>query len=283
MNRFTLISSGFCFLLLAISLVACKNQNTNHLETGKQEDMTQFADDQKFKEAHDQPEDITLKSVEKAISFPTPDEKEGSAFAILPPGKTKKYLFVIHEWWGLNDHVRQEAQHLYDELDNVAVLALDMYDGKFTDDRDEAGKLMQSLTQERAEAIIKGALAFAGEDAEIGTIGWCFGGGWSLHSAIMAGEQGIACVMYYGMPVQNAAELAPIEADILGIFAQNDGWITPEVVTNFENLAKATGKDIEIHQFDADHAFANPSNPNFDAEAAQHADALSLDFLRDRL
>jgi carboxymethylenebutenolidase len=270
-------------LLLTLFLLACKNQNTNNIETDKQDDMTQFADDQKFKEAHDQPEAIELKSVGKTISFPTPDETDGTAFAILPQEKTKKHLFVIHEWWGLNDHIKQEAQRLYDELDNVAVLALDMYDGQFTDDPDKAGQLMQSVTQERAEAIIKGALAFAGKDAEIGTIGWCFGGGWSLHAAIMAGQQGIACVMYYGMPVQNAAELAPIEADILGIFAQNDGWITPEVATNFENLAKATGKDIEIHQFDADHAFANPSNPNFDAEAAQRANALALDFLRDRL
>lgn len=272
----------FLFLLV-ISFTGCNNQQNSESEAGQADDMAQFADDEKFKEAHDQPEAIELKSAGQTITFPTPDGREGSAFAILPKVETNKYLFVIHEWWGLNDHIRQEAQRLYDELDNVAVLALDMYDGQSTSDPDEAGKLMQSVTQERAEAIIQGALAYAGEDAEIGTIGWCFGGGWSLRASIMAGPRGIACVLYYGMPVQKADELAPIEADILGIFAQNDGWITPEVATKFENLAKATGEDIEIHQFDADHAFANPSNPNYDAEAAKHANALALDFLRDRL
>lgn len=276
-NFYLLLFAGVVTLIIP----ACNNQSAG--ESTRQDDMAPFADDHKFKEAHDRPEAIQLQSRGKTISFPTPDGQEGAAFAILPEGTTQKYLFVIHEWWGLNGHIRQEAQRLFDELDNVAVLALDIYDGQSTDDPDEAGKLMQSVAPERAESIIKGALTYAGENAEIGTIGWCFGGGWSLRASILAGEQGIACVIYYGMPVQNAAELAPLEADIMGIFAENDGWITPEVAAKFEDLAKAAGKDIEIHQFDADHAFANPSNPGFDAEAAERANALALDFLKDRL
>jgi carboxymethylenebutenolidase len=86
--------------------------------------------------------------------------------------------------------------------------------------------------------------------------------------------------MYYGMPLQKADALAPLKAPILGIFAEKDGWITPQVVANFENLAKATGKSIETHQFDADHAFANPSNPAYKEEAAQKANALALAFLK---
>ena len=99
----------------------------------------------------------------------------------------------------------------------------------------------------------------------------------------MAGAQGAGCVIYYGMPVEDAAALAPLQADVLGIFAEEDGWITPDVVNKFEDLAKATGKQVETHQYKAAHAFANPSNPAFDAAAATEANALALSFLKERL
>ncbi len=245
--------------------------------------MAQFADDEKFKDAHESPAELKFEGKGEMIQFPTPDGQQGSAYALMPAGETKDYLLVIHEWWGLNDHIKAEAERLFDGLDNVAVLALDMYDGKSTSNPDEAGKLMQSVKEERARAIIQGALNKAGKDARIATIGWCFGGGWSLNSSIMAGEQGVACVMYYGMPVKTAKELAPLKAPILGIFAKQDGWITPEVAQEFENLAKASGKSIGIEMFDANHAFANPSNPNFNSEAAQQANQDALAFLKEKL
>lgn len=89
--------------------------------------------------------------------------------------------------------------------------------------------------------------------------------------------------MYYGMPVQKAEELAPLKTDVLGIFAEKDGWITPEVVGNFEVLANATGKNVSVHQFDAEHAFANPSSPRYNEKAAQEANQLALDFLKEKL
>lgn len=245
--------------------------------------MARFADDEQFKDAHESPAELKFEGKGEMIQFPTPDGQQGSAYALMPEGETKDYLLVIHEWWGLNGHIKAEAERLFDGLDNVAVLALDIYDGKSTANPDEAGKLMQSVKEERARAIIQGALDKAGKDARIATIGWCFGGGWSLNSSIMAGEQGVACVMYYGMPVKTAKELAPLKAPILGIFAKQDGWITPEVAQQFENLAKASGKSIEIEMFDANHAFANPSNPNFNNEAAQQANQDALAFLREHL
>ncbi|MDX1666790.1 MAG: dienelactone hydrolase family protein, partial [Saprospiraceae bacterium] len=117
----------------------------------------------------------------------------------------------------------------------------------------------------------------------IATIGWCFGGGWSLKASIMAEDQGAACVMYYGMPVQTVEQLRPIEADILGIFAENDGHITPEVVEEFKQLAEQAGEDLELHSFEANHAFANPSSPRYKEEAARQANALALQFLKERM
>ncbi|MEZ5040115.1 MAG: dienelactone hydrolase family protein [Saprospiraceae bacterium] len=269
------------FFTLAIGLLASCGGNKNQSEGA--EGMAQFADDQAFKDAHDTPEANDHQAQGQMVTFATPDGAEGSAYALMTTTASNKYLFVIHEWWGLNDHIKEEADRLFAELGDVNVMALDMYDGQVATSPDEAGKFMQAVKAERAEAIVKGAIAKAGAAAKIGTIGWCFGGGWSLRSSIMAADQGVACVIYYGMPVQKAEELAPLKAEMLGIFAEKDGWINPEVVGKFEDLAKATGKKIEVHQYDAEHAFANPSNPAFNETAASDANAKALAFLKARL
>ncbi|PHN04020.1 dienelactone hydrolase family protein [Flavilitoribacter nigricans] len=274
----------FMLLLGSFALVSCNNGGNSDATEESSDDMAQFADDEEFKEAHPEPEAIEPPANGEMMTFETPDGKTGSAFAIMPENPNGDFLFVIHEWWGLNDHIKWEAGRLFEGLEGVTVMALDMYDGKVATTQDQAGEFMQAVKEDRAQAIIQGALNYAGPEAGIGTIGWCFGGGWSLRTSIMAGDQGKACVMYYGMPVQEADKLAPIEADILGIFAKQDGWITPEVVNKFESLAKATGESIEIHQYDAAHAFANPSNAEaYNEEATAEANALALNFLQERL
>lgn len=274
----------FSFLLLTIGLWSCSNTPKGEAE-GQSEDMSQFADDKEFQEKHETPETIDYAAKGTQLEFDTPDGKKGTAYAVLPEEKPEKFLFVIHEWWGLNEQIKQEADRLFGELDGVGVLALDLYDGNVTDDQKKAGEYMQaaSSNMERLESIVKGALAYAGENAKVATIGWCFGGGWSLRSSILAADQGAGCVIYYGMPVQDADVLKPYKNDILGIFAEKDGWITPEVANNFEKLAKANGNNVSIHQFNADHAFANPSSPRYNEAAAQEANGLALAFLKERL
>lgn len=271
-------------LLIVVSFMlifsACNNGSKT---TDKSEGMEQFSEDEEFKKAHDSPEEISIDGKGEMMTFETPDGSTGSAYTIMSETPSEKYLFVIQEWWGLNDHIKQEADRLYSELENVNVMALDMYDGKVADNPDDAGKYMQAVDQARAEAIVNGAIAHAGAEASIATIGWCFGGGWSLRTSIMAGDQAAGCVMYYGMPVQKADELVPLQAEVLGIFAEDDGWITPEVADNFKALADATGKNVTIHQFKAEHAFANPSNPKYDKEAADKANELALTFLKEKL
>ena len=268
----------FVVFLGLILFSGCGNQTNESAE-----DMADFVEDQAFKDAHDDPRAATVSGEGTLIRIPVADGPAASGYALMADSTSQKYLFVIHEWWGLNDNIKEEAERLFKALDNTHVIALDMYDGKVATDPDQAGALMQAVKEERAQAIVQGALTMAGRDAKIATIGWCFGGGWSLKASVMAGPQGVACVMYYGMPLQKADALAPLEAPILGIFAEKDGWITPEVADNFENLAKATGKSIEIHQFDAAHAFANPSNPAYNEAAAQKANALALNFLKKNL
>ena len=246
--------------------------------------FARLADDASFRGVHPNPEAyVHAEAAGEMITFATPDGQEGSAYAIRAEGNSDQYLLVIHEWWGLNDHIKQEADQLYKDLDGVNVLALDLYDGQVATERDQAAQIMQSIQTERAQAIINGAIEYAGEDANVATIGWCFGGGWSLQATILAGEQAAGCVMYYGMPVKEMREIEKISTDVLGIFGLQDGGITPEVVNTFEQQMEEADKDITVEMYDAGHGFANPSNPKYDEEATEDAYQKTLAFLKGHL
>ena len=244
--------------------------------------MEQFAGDESFRAMHEEPAALPFRGRGSMVTFDTPDGRQGSAYAMMPEGPTGRYLFVIHEWWGLNDHIKAETERLFDVLGaEVAVLALDLYEGRVAGTQEKAAEYVAQVDDARAESVVKGAVAFAGPRAEIATIGWCFGGGWSLRAAILAGDQARGCVMYYGMPVQAAETLAPLKCQVLGIFARKDMHINEEVIGKFEDLAQETGKNLEVHWFDADHAFANPSSPRYAEEAARQANQLAWNFLKE--
>lgn len=243
-----------------------------------------LSNDAAFRETHENPLPFTLQDkAGKMISYKTPDGKTATAYEIKASKKTDKYLFVIHEWWGLNDHIKKESQQLAQDLGNVNVIALDIYDGKVATTREQAGQYMQAVSEDRAKAIINGAFAYAGNDADIATIGWCFGGGWSLQTAIMGADKVEAAVMYYGMPEQNVERLQQLDAPVLGIFASQDAWITPKVVEEFkQNMDKADEK-LTVKMYDADHGFANPSNPKYKSDFAKEAHHLAVNFIKKHL
>lgn len=277
MNKISIYCAS---LLLILGFTACENAHST-----KSDGMAQFVNDTAFQEAHESPTEITVDGQGQMMKFPTPDNNKGNAYMIAPEnGEYQQALIVVHEWWGLNDHIKQEAQHLFDSLgQKVMVLAIDMYDGQVTDKPDMAGKIMESVKAERANAIVQGALQYVRPEAKIATIGWCFGGGWSLKTAIAASNRANACVLYYGMPVTEAKELAPLTCPVFGIFAEKDQWINAPVVKSFQDLAKATGKKVEANWYPADHAFANPSSPRYNEKQAQLANAKALDFLRSQM
>ena len=271
----------------AFFFCACNNPSTT-----KKEGMSEFSDDKEFKEKHESPVNLDdYKPQGSTLKIKTEDGGETTIYGLRPKRKTPKYLLVFHEWWGLNKHIKKEADRLYNQLDEkLTVIAVDLYDGEFAEDRDRAAELMKSVKEERANAIIKAIIErmqldanYLGGEPQFATVGWCFGGGWSLKASVLAGEEGVGCVMYYGMPVKSAAELAPLQADILNIHPKEDKWINQEVIDEFETLTKATGKNLTVHQFDADHAFANPSSPRYNEAAAQEANAKVLAFLKEKL
>jgi carboxymethylenebutenolidase len=246
-------------------------------------DMSAMAANPAFQMLHDAPLAFKYVGEGEMVSFPTSDGKTASGFLLKSAKKSDKWLIVYQEWWGLNDHIKQESAKLYKDLGDVNVIALDMYDGKVATTPQEAGKLMQSAPKERLGAITQGALTYVGKKAKIASIGWCFGGMLSLQNAIVAGNQVAGCVMYYGRPEQDIEKLKKLNTDILGIFGTQDTGIPPATVAKFEEDMKTAGKKITVKMYDAVHGFANPSNPKYDAAATADAYKLTLNYLKSKL
>lgn len=206
-----------------------------------------------------------------------PANLEGSA-----PG-----ILVIHEWWGLNDNIRSMAEELAGE--GYIALAVDLYAGETAENAEGARALMESVMKDSASAQENLRQAYAYLESEqqapqIGTIGWCFGGGWSLQTALLFPEQVDAAVIYYGRLVTDPDELGKLQMPILGIFGSEDEGIPVESVQEFEQALNELGKDASIHIYEgADHAFANPSGERYEPEAAADAWEKTLAFFEEHL
>jgi len=192
-------------------------------------------------------------------------------------------LIVIHEWWGLNDWVKQQAEKLAGE--GYVALAVDLYRGKVADNADLAHELMRGLPEDRATRDLRAAYDFLAAQSNvkknrIGSIGWCMGGGYTLDTAI-AEPQLAAAVINYGRLLTEPSQLKKINAPILGIFGGQDRGITPDDVKKFQQSMEKLDKRIEVKIYpDAGHAFENPNNKQgYRPEDAADAWQRTVDFL----
>ncbi len=269
----------FCFIVVMLFPVvsqaqhACCNMDANAK-------FVSFASDEDFMRAHEIPLPYhAMDLTGSMIFFPCAGGANGAAYFVASKLHPNKVILMFPEYWGLNDYIKTEADKLSKEL-NVTVCAIDLYDGKVATTREDAGKYMQSLTPERGNQLIDGAISYFGPKTHFGTIGWCMGGGWSQQAAIRTAKQGDACVIYYGMPETNPDKLKVLHAHVLGIFANKDKWITPKVVSDYKNAMSTAGKKLTVHAYDADHAFANPSSPVHDKAATDEAHKYTIAFLK---
>lgn len=205
------------------------------------------------------------------------------AYLSLPAGAAPPLagVVVIHEWWGLNDHVRHWTDRLAAE--GYAALAVDLYGGRVATTPDAAHALMKGLDRARALARLRAAFTFLREDArvrapKVASIGWCLGGTWSLELAMA--EPGLAaCVLFYGRVEADPERLKAVRAPVCAIFGTRDRSIPEATVAKFERDLALVQVPHEVHRFDADHAFANPSGPRYQSEAAAQAWAKARRFL----
>ena len=202
--------------------------------------------------------------------------------------KARPGLILIHEWWGLNDNIRENAR-AFAELGYVA-LAVDLYNGEVATDRDGARRLAGGVRKntEAAFANLKQAVSYLtglkGEvdPARIGSVGWCFGGGWSYQMA--KNDLGVkASVIYYGF-FNPADDLSRMRATILGHFGETDRAIKVDNVRAFQAKLKTLKGDHMVFIYpNAGHAFANADSRNYEKEAAETAWKRTLDFFKKHL
>ena len=211
------------------------------------------------------------------------DGRTVKAALATPQGQAKGSILLIHEWWGLNDQIKSVASEFAGQ--GYAALAVDLYQGQVADTRDGARSLMQSVDQNVATETLKLWVPWLRERStsggKVATIGWCFGGGWSLNASLAAPVD--ATIIYYGRVNKTADELATLKGPVLGHFATQDTWINKEMVSGFEAAMDAAGKSYTNYWYDAQHAFANPTSARYDAGDAALAWRRTSEFLKQQL
>jgi carboxymethylenebutenolidase len=223
----------------------------------------------------------------RAVTFPSGSDT-GEGFLYLPGGSGRHAaVIVIQEWWGVNDWVKEQAQHFANE--GYVALAVDLYRGKVATDQDMAHELMRGLPQDRGVRDLTSAVAWLQQQPEvdphrIGAIGWCMGGGYAAQLAVA--DPGLkAVVINYGSLPTDKTALARIDAKVLGNFGGLDRGITPDDVHAFADAMQSLGKSVDVKIYpDAGHAFENPNNTTgYKPEDATDAQKRSHDFLAAQL
>jgi len=201
----------------------------------------------------------------------------------VPQGQVTGSILLIHEWWGLNDQIKSVASEFANQ--GYTALAVDLYHGKVTGSSDAARTLMQSVDAKVATETLRIWVRWLRENARAGdkvaTIGWCFGGGWSLNASLASPVD--ATIVYYGRVNKTAEELSTLKGPVLGHFATQDNWINRQMVSGFESAMDVAGKSYTSYWYDAQHAFANPTSARYDAGDAALAWQRTLDFLKRQL
>jgi carboxymethylenebutenolidase len=220
-----------------------------------------------------------------ALDIPAGVGGKAQGVVAMPAKLPAPAVILIHEWWGLNDQIKAVAAELA-ELGYIAY-AIDLYGGQVADSPQGARALMKGLDAKKANAQLAAAVAhlrgMEGANGKIGTIGWCFGGGWSLNASVAAPVD--ATVIYYGRVNVAADKLAKLSGPVLGHFGTLDKNINKKMVAGFETEMGKAGKSdsLSVNWYEADHAFANPSGARYDAEDAALAWARTRSFFEENL
>lgn len=208
----------------------------------------------------------------ETITLGTGDAKFNCYVARPAGDKPAPGLILIHEWWGLNDWIKKQADR-YAALGYVAI-APDLYHGEVAKDAEHAHELMRGLADERAVADMKVAFEYLSKHKQvagkpIGAMGWCMGGGLALKLAIA--ELRVACtVICYGKPVTDVDQLKKIKGPLLGIWGATDRGI--EVEPFKKALDEAGAKHTHHIYPGAGHAFLNETNKRgYNKEQADRA------------
>lgn len=209
----------------------------------------------------------------ESVVYTTQDGKEIRGYYTKPANyKSGPAIVMVHEWWGLNDNIKAMADRYAGE--GYAVLAVDLFGGQMATAPDAAMKLYQTgmANVPAGEKNVAAAVQYLRSHgaSSVGTVGYCFGGHWSLRTALAAGKGVNATVIYYGAPITSASEIAKLQSPVLGLFGGKDTGIPLDSVRAMEAQIRRAGKPVTIEVYaNANHAFANPTGQAYDKAAAE--------------
>jgi carboxymethylenebutenolidase len=220
----------------------------------------------------------------ESVTIKTASGADTSAVVAYPEKPNAPTLLIIHEWWGLNDQVKAVAKEF--AAQGFLTVAIDMYNGKVATKREDAKAYMSGMDPKWANAAVVAWVDWLKSNpkgnGKVGTCGWCFGGGWSLNTSLLADVD--ATVIYYGRVNKSAKQLATLNSPVLGHFGTEDKFINAQMIGGFEQALDAAGKtDYTHHWYTANHAFANPTGARYDADDAALAWTRTLTFLHKHL
>ncbi len=203
--------------------------------------------------------------------------------------KPNPAVVIMHEWWGLNDHVKDIAQRFARE--GYVALAPDLYSrigSTVTKDPQEAAKLMERLQSQDALKDLNATTRYLKNQPfvdpwKIGAVGFCMGGTFALMLASHNSDIK-AAVPFYGQipPTDNLRYLV---CPILYIYGGQDGWITKQDVERLKQGLKQFGRPGEVKIYpNCPHAFFNDTRPDvYRPSEAQDAWQRTLAFLEQHL
>jgi len=207
-----------------------------------------------------------------------------TAYVVIPDeGVSEKVVILIHEWWGLNDHIKDVAQRYSDE--GFTVIAPDLYRGRVYTTPEDAGVAMNELSLEDGVDTISSAMETARKELGVSTFGitgFCMGGTFALRAACDLDDLSAAVPFYGDIPGEDV--LGKLTVPTLFISGNRDGWITPEKVDMLEGAADRLGLPVKCVRYDSDHAFFNNTRPDvYDEKSARDAWRLVTGFFSDNL
>ncbi len=212
-----------------------------------------------------------------------PSRGATTAYVARPDNDATAAVILIHEWWGINDHIRDLAERYANE--GFICLAPDLYRGKLAKDTEEAAKLMQNLTIEDGLETIRETVSQAKQTYKvqvIGITGYCMGGTFALRAACEIDELAAAAPFYGDVPEENV--LKDLKVPTLFIAGKLDAWINAEKVSQLTDAARKYNLPVEAVTYDADHAFFNDTRPAvYNAVAAADAWRRVLELFRKNL